>query len=156
MYSEDEYIFDTEKEIYFNDGNFYIDKKQRMVTDTVKDGYPFFAGNMTFCVQFESDGRPCRLKLPKNTHLSYMKINGVSVEKSYFEDAPDISNYVKKGCNVAEITVYSGNRNLLGPHHYGPEPEPDFAAPQMFDFILRYKNGECERESKQYSFVKFL
>ena len=156
MYSEDEYIFDTEKEIYFNDGNFYIDKKQRMVTDTVKDGYPFFAGNMTFCVQFESDGRPCRLKLPKNTHLSYMKINGVSVEKSYFEDAPDISNYVKKGCNVAEITVYSGSRNLLGPHHYGPEPEPDFAASQMFDFILRYKNGECERESKQYSFVKFL
>ena len=78
------------------------------------------------------------------------------VEKKYFEDAPDISNYVKKGDNVAQITVYSGNRNLLGPHHYGPDPEPDLAAPQMFDFVLRYKGGECDRESKQYSFVKFL
>ena len=156
VYSEDEYIVDVEKGIYFNDGNFYIDKRPEIVTDTVKDGYPFFAGCMTFNVQFKSDGLPCRLKLPQNSHLAYVKVNGVPVEKSYFEDAPDISNYVKEGDNVAQITVYSGNRNLLGPHHYSPEPEPDLAAPQMFDFVLRYKGGECDRESKQYSFVKFL
>ncbi|MBQ8802456.1 MAG: hypothetical protein IJZ53_02315 [Tyzzerella sp.] len=156
VYSEDEYVVDMEKGIYFNDGNFYIDKRTEIVTDTVKDGYPFFAGCMTFNVQFKSDGLPCRLKLPQNSHLAYVKVNGISVEKKYFEDAPDISNYVKKGDNVAQITVYSGNRNLLGPHHYGPDPEPDLAAPQMFDFVLRYKDGECDRESKQYSFVKFL
>ena len=87
VYSEDEYIVDVEKGIYFNDGNFYIDKRPEIVTDTVKDGYPFFAGCMTFNVQFKSDGLPCRLKLPQNSHLAYVKVNGVPVEKSYFEDA---------------------------------------------------------------------
>jgi len=156
VYANDKYEVDGETGIYFNEGNFYLDKRKVLVSDTVKEGYPFFAGNMTVKVQFESDGLPCRLKLPTNAHLTYLKVNGVSVEKGYFEEAPDISACVRKGDNIAEITVYSGNRNLLGPHHYGPEPEPNFAAPQMFDFILRYKNGVCDRESKRYSFVKFL
>lgn len=156
VYSSNEFEVDTENEIYFCDGDFYLDERETVVSDTITQGYPFFAGNMTVKVRFENDGRPCNLRLPKNAHLSYLKVNGVSVEQGYFEDAPDISQFVKKGDNIAEITVYSGNRNLLGPHHYLPDPEPQMVDPQMFDFILRYKNGKCEREGKKYSFVKFI
>ncbi len=156
VYSADEFEVDTENGIYFCEGNFYLDKRKSVVTDMVMEGYPFFAGHMTIKAHFESDGSPCNLRLPKSAQLCYLKVNGMEVEKGYFEDAPDISQYARKGDNVAEITVYSGNRNLLGPHHYLPEPEPTFATPQMFDFILRYKNGKCDRERKGYSFVKFL
>ena len=156
VYSENEFVMDEKNAVYLCEGNFYLDKRETVITDTVTQGYPFFSGNMTVKVHFESDGNPCYMKLPKHTHLCYLKINGVVVDKGYFDDMPDVSNYVKQGDNVAEISVYSGNRNLLGPHHYLPAPEPKLVMPQMYDFILRYKNGECEREQKEYAFVKFI
>ena len=30
----------------------------------------------------------------------------------------DITDFVKMGINKLGITLYSGNRNLLGPHHF--------------------------------------
>lgn len=156
VYARDTFEEDIENGTYFNEGNFWLDKREPIVTDMVMQGYPFFAGNMTILSHFKSDGGPCNLRLPKNAHLCYLKVNGEVVKKGYFEDAPDVSQYVKNGDNIAEITVYSGNRNLLGPHHYLPEPEPAFAAPQMFDFVLRYKDGKCDRERKGYSFVEFF
>lgn len=156
VFSDEGFVIDTEKGIYLCEGGFYLDKRKTVVTDTVTQGYPFFAGNMTVKIHFKSDGKPCNLRLPKGIHLSYLKVNDLTVNKRYFEEVVDISPYVKVGDNVAEITAYSGNRNLLGPHHYLPEPEPKFVTPQKFDFILRYKNGECERERKGYSFVKFF
>lgn len=155
VYSDCAFERDSKTGIYFCDGAFYLDKKPQTVTDTVTQGYPFFAGNMTVQIHFESDGSPCELRMPKNVHLSYLKVNGTPVQKGYFEDLADISDYVHTGVNVAEITVYSGNRNLFGPHHYLPEPEPKLAMPNRFDFILYYKNGKCEREASGYSFVGF-
>ncbi len=156
VYSDNEFVIDEKNGVYLCDGSFYLDSRETVITNAVTQGYPFFAGNMTIRAHFNSDGGPCYLKLPKNTHLCYLKVNGVFVEKGYFDDMPDVSDFVKQGENVAEITVYSGNRNLLGPHHYLPAPEPKMVTPQMFDFILRYKNGECEREQKAYAFVKFI
>lgn len=156
VYSAEPFAQDTEKGTYLCEGGFYLGKVKKTVTDLVKDGYPFFAGNLTVKTVFESDGAPCDLRLPKNAPLIYLKVNGRNVDKGYFEETVDISSYVVKGENTAELTVYTGNRNLLGPHHYIPEPEPKFATPQKFDFILRYKNGVCDRERKSYSFVKIL
>ena len=154
VYSENQ--FTKEQGLYFCQGDFYLDKRTLTVEDTVKQGYPFFAGKMTARMHFESDGAASDLHLPKNAHLCYLKINDQTVNKGYFDDVVNISDYVKPGDNVVEITVYSGNRNLLGPHHYGPEPEPNLAMPNRFDFILYYKGGKCARENKQYSFVEFL
>lgn len=156
VYSDEEFEVDSASGTYLCKGNFYLDKPQMMVTDMIMGGYPFFAGNMTVKNPFESDGKPCDLRLPKNLQLCYLKVNDKTVDKGYFDQVVDISQYVVEGNNVAEITVYTGNRNLLGPHHFIPELEPKFASPQKFDFILRYKNGECDRERQSYSFVKFL
>lgn len=156
VYSHEPFTEDPEKGTYLCEGGFHLGKQKKMVTDFAKDGYPFFAGNLTLKTVFESDGEPCDLRLPKNVPLVYLKINGRDVDKGYFDELADISAYIEKGKNVAELTVYTGNRNLLGPHHYIPEAEPKFATPQKFDFILRYKNGECDRERKSYSFVKIL
>ena len=156
VYSHEPFAEDPEKGTYLCEGGFYLGKQKKTVTDRVRDGYPFFAGDLTLKTTFESDGEPCDLRLPKNVPLVYLKINGRDVDKGYFDELADISAYIEKGKNAAELTVYTGNRNLLGPHHYIPEAEPKFATPQKFDFILRYKNGECDRERKSYSFVKIL
>lgn len=156
VYSHEPFVEDPEKGVYLCEGGFYLGKQKKTVTDMVRDGYPFFAGNLTLKTAFESDGSPCDLRLCKNVPLIYLKINGRDVDKGYFDETVDIGAYVVKGENVAELTAYTGNRNLLGPHHFIPEPEPKFASPQKFDFILRYKNGVCDRERNSYSFVKIM
>ena len=84
-----------------------------------------------------------------------VSVNGQQVEMSYFAKSADISDYIKVGENVAEITLYSGNRNLLGPHHNAQFEEPTHVAPRMFELTGSWKNGESEMERKSYSFVRF-
>lgn len=156
VYSEKPFVEDPEKGTYLCEGGFYLDKAKKTVSDLVRDGYPFFAGHMTLKTVFESDAEPCNLQLPRNIPLIYLKINGIDADKGYFDEIADISSCIRKGENLAELTVYTGNRNLLGPHHYIPEADPKFATPQKFDFILRYQNGVCDRERDSYSFVKIM
>lgn len=156
VYTEEAFEIDAEKGIYLCEGGFYIDRPKKVVADMVTEGYPFFVGNMTVRIPFMSNGKSCDLSLPKNIPLCYLKVNDAKVDKGYFENIVDISHYVKSGENVAELNVYTGNRNLFGPHHYIPELDPKFVSPQKFDFILRYKNGVCDRERNSYSFVRFL
>ena len=69
---------------------------------------------MTLRSTFVSNGAPCVLKLKGRYATAYVKVNGKEVEKSYFGDEADVSSAVKNGENEAKITLYSGNRNLLG------------------------------------------
>ena len=75
---------------------------------------------------------------------------------AYADEAESTENIVELAFETEFSVHILGVHNNAARYKYTPEPEPDFAAPQMFDFILRYKNGECDRECKQYSFVKFL
>ena len=78
-------------------------------------------------------------------------INGQAVEKSYFADRVDISKYVKKGENIAKITLYSGNRNLFGPFH---KPHT-FVSPNTFILEKTRINGISPLEHDDYAFEKF-
>ena len=62
---------------------------------------------------------------------------------------------MKNGENEAEITLYSGNRNLLGPHHYLYREEPLAVGPETFELQGTWKNGVSSKERANYSFVKF-
>ncbi|MCQ2387460.1 MAG: hypothetical protein MJ066_03325 [Clostridia bacterium] len=136
--------------VYVSDDDFYIAERKSIIKDTVKEGYPFFAGTMTLESKFISDGKPCILKLKGRYGFCKLKINGKSVDKSYFATEADISNYVKKGENTAEITLYSANRNLLGPHHYIIE-ECFSIGPGNFElFHTKWKNGKSEEERDNY------
>ena len=64
-------------------------------------------------------------------------------------------NYLKDGENVAEITLYSGNRNLLGPHHNAQAEEPTHVSPRVFELPGSWENGQSRLERKSYSFVRF-
>ena len=67
----------------------------------------------------------------------------------------DITEYIKDGGNELKITLLSGNRNLLGPHHK-PQGEIYSVGPSTFTD----KYGWADDKSKpawtdNYSFVRF-
>ena len=153
VYSKQGFVPGKKKNILLSD-DFYIGKKKVIITDTVKDGYPFFAGKMTFEKTFEGDGKPTMLNLKGDFCLCEVLINGKKVEKSYFENKVDISDYVVKGENIATVTVWSGNRNLLGPHHYLTDENPTIS-PNTFELKGTWKDGVSTMERKNYAFVRF-
>lgn len=161
VYSEKGFRKGKEKNVLISDGDFYIGKRKTETTEPVKDGYPFFAGHMTFVKNFvwdgddldESDG--CVLRLSGRYQLAYVEINGKPVPKSYFENSADISAFVKKGVNEARITLYTSNRNLLGPHHLKDSEECFLVGPFSWEQQDSWQNGKSFNERESYSFVRF-
>ncbi|MBE7087730.1 MAG: hypothetical protein E7369_05480, partial [Clostridiales bacterium] len=154
VYSVDGFKDGNEPNVYLAD-NFYIDAKKTVVSDTVKEGYPFFAGNMTFEKKVVLNKVDYKMVLDGRFCLAEVEINGVKVVKSYFENSFDASKYLKVGENIIRVTLYSGNRNLMGPHHFKPFEEPKAVAPDTFELINTWKDGKSSMERDNYSFVKF-
>lgn len=155
VFSERGFRAGKEKNVWLSD-EFYLDVAKQTVTDTVKEGYPFFAGNVTFEKKFNYEkGAPTVLKLDGRFALCKLKINGVSVEKSYFTDSVDLADYLKEGENTAEITLYSGNRNLLGPHHLRLKEEETMVNFYAFDMGGSWEGFESPDYRQEYAFVKF-
>lgn len=144
-----------QEHVYLADA-FYLGQRRTEVTDPVRDGYPFFAGAMvlekTFTVE---QTEKVLLDLPGNYARCTLQINGQPVEMSYFGHSADVSKHLKVGENVAEITLYSGNRNLLGPHHHAQEEDPMYVSPRSFELPGSWKDGRSEKERCSYSFVRF-
>ena len=154
VYSDSGIVQDENQRTFMRGSDFYIDKQQKNVTTTINEGFPFFAGTMTLEKEFlwEEDCG-CILDLKGNYCTVDLILNGKIVEKSYFATKVDITKYLVKGKNVLKATLSSGNRNLLGPHHY--KFEPIGVGPYSFDMFGYWKNGKCEKNTKDYSFVKF-
>ncbi len=143
------------EDVYLADA-FYLGQRQLAVTEPVLEGYPFFAGRMVLEKRFtvEKAGK-MHLELPGGYARCSLRINGQEVEMSYFARSADIGNYIQSGENVAEITLYSGNRNLLGPHHNARDEEPTYVAPRTFELPGSWRDGKSEQERSSYSFVRF-
>lgn len=155
VYSDKGFVKGNEKNVYIGD-EFYIAEKKNSADNLIKDGYPFFAGNITLRKRVELADNNVELKLDGNYCLAYdLKVNGVAVNKSYFSDVVDISGAAKIGTNVIEITLCSSNRNLLGPHHYKPEEEPLGVGPGTYELNGTWQNGISSDERSNYSFVRF-
>ena len=144
-----------QENVYLADA-FYLGQRRTEVTDPVLEGYPFFAGFMVLEKVFTVDqAGKALLDLPGNYARCALQINGQPVEMSYFGHSADVSKHLKAGENVARITLYSGNRNLLGPHHNAREEDPMYVPPRSFELPLSWKDGRSEKERSNYSFVRF-
>lgn len=96
---------------------FYIGEKKKTVTDLIYDGYPFFAGDITLKKKFVHNGGECVLNIDGRYGYAEVYLNGKKATKSYFDNKVDVTNLVNIGENELTVTLYTGNRNLLGPHH---------------------------------------
>ena len=122
--------------------DFYISEKKKSVTDLAADGYPFFAGNITLKKKFTHGGGDCVLSLKGKFGYAEVFVNGKRAVKSYFDNKVDVSELVVKGENELEITLYTGNRNLLGPHRF-VEEECWWVGPGTFEL---FKGQESDGE----------
>jgi len=135
---------------------FYLGKTPQKISDSVREGFPFFAGYMTLEKEFSAVGEGrTELHLVGNFARCSVKLNGQQVKMSYFGNTADITEYLREGTNVVQITLYSGNRNLLGPHHYGPDEDPSHVSPRMFELPGTWEKGHSGQERSSYSFVRF-
>lgn len=97
--------------------------KELKTGDITTQGYPFFAGRMDleFHVQVNKQGGvQYLLDEPKpDCPAAQLFVNGKDAGMLVWETGKrDITQYLNDGDNTIVLSLYSGLRNLLGPHHY--------------------------------------
>lgn len=135
--------------------NFYIGKRKNSVTCLIKDGFPFFKGDIKLKQKVILKDDRAYLIIDKRYHLIELKVNGKFVGEFMFAERIDLDGFIKKGENEIEITLTVGNRNLLGPFHT-KEQEPMSVGPYSFERFGTWKHGKSELFTNGYAFVKSL
>lgn len=155
VYSRGGFTPGTTPNVYLAEDDFYLGKRKTVITNMVTEGYPFFAGDVCLKKTLEFRGERTLLDLKGRMHLTEIFVNGRRVEKSYFKNTADITHYLTVGENEILVHIYSGNRNLLGPHHLKDQEEPIRVSPASFELIGTWENGKSVKERDSYSFVGF-
>jgi len=152
-----------ERKALFTDGPFVIVEKPVKVTegDLTKQGFCFFAESIMLGQKLpikRRQGQKVVLKLRKPiTPMSKVYINGKQVKTLMW--APytlDITDFVTDGENRVSIELFTGNRNLLGPHH-NIDGESYYVRPLSFtDKKDRFEGKEIHNKLlNSYCFVRF-
>ncbi len=136
--------------------NFYLDKQNHCITSLIKEGYPFFRGEISLVQHLNVDSTNKLLVIDKRFHLIDLYVNDKFVKRMMFDYKVDLSKYLVVGDNKIEIKLIVSNRNLLGPFH-DPLEEPLSVGPYTFE-----RFGTWDEEGKspicldRYSFVKTI
>jgi len=147
---------ETEGNTLYADGNFVLNKKRDLIdiSNTVSNGYPFFAGTLKVQTElYYEKNDPTYLKLDGRFAVSEIKVNGITIPDNIFNNGYDLSDELREGKNILEISLCLSNRNLLGPHHTH-DPEPKWIVPKTFSFESLWDNGCCPDYENGYFFVK--
>ncbi len=115
---------DGEREANMTDGPFVLCELQTKTSGNMtKETMPFFAGQVSLgqnIVINEPEGKKVTLKLQRpSAAVSEVWINGkLAAELPWAPFDVDITDYIVAGDNRLVLKLFSGNRNLLGPHHH--------------------------------------
>ncbi len=106
------------------DGDFYITAAPKTLKsgEIASQGYPFFAGSMTFKQNITLSPDECKCRSVKFDRLpstvTKIKVNGTDAGTIMWQPYElDVSKFLHEGENEIEITVTGNLRNLLGPFH---------------------------------------
>ena len=143
-------------------GNFYITTAPKSLKcgEIASQGYPFFAGSMTFrqkvtlCAD-ECKNRSIKFECLPST-VTKIKVNGKDAGKIMWQPYElDISKLLVEGENEIEITVTGNLRNLLGPHHLA-DGENYWVTPSCFFHESPiFSKGINKNWVDSYCFVEF-
>ena len=121
-----------------------------------QSGYLFFGGQITFEKDFEATGAETLLTLGGRFAVAKVSLNGGAEETLMFANALDVAGKLQKGRNQMRVTLLSSYRNLLGPFHFAPDPEPYGVSPDTFTHYGHWDNGKCPGYAQdQYAFAPF-
>ena len=152
-------VYPAEKEGFFRAEQFYIASAPKNVRNVVTDGLPFFSGCLTLKTTITCK-KTCKkentvLECLGRFHCVEVYVNGNRAGMLLFDDRLDVSAFTHIGENTLELRVYTGNRNMLGPHHMSSLEEEFAVSPYSFDRFGTWEDGESKEFSKDYSFVRF-
>ncbi len=133
--------------------DFYIGKQKEKIENLIKDGFPFFAGNIKISKNINIEETNAKVVIDKPFLIVDVEINDTYIGRMMFENSIDVSNFVKKGENKIALTATIGNRNLLGPFHT-IEQEPGFVGPDTFERFGTWENGKSKNYAEKYAFVE--
>ena len=159
--SLDEYTYGDRRAI-FTGHRFAITERPDVldVAKITESGHLFFAGNMelkTSLVVEKREGIRYFLKLAAlNAPCAELFVNGKNAGLYMFTPhEKDITDLLINGENELVFNLYSGNRNMLGPHHK-PAGEIYDVGPATFTDIHGWSDDKTQPAwTDNFSFVKF-
>lgn len=149
-------FIDGEKNNIVIANQFSIVKQPTHINELIKDGFPFFRGNIALEQEIDIDDVNQMLVLKDRFQMVDVYVNDSFVERLLFKYKLDLSKYLKKGKNKIKFVLTISNRNLLGLLHSNQE-EPLFVGPQSFERLKTWDdNGNSPIFKRRYSFVKTI
>ena len=144
------------------DGDFYITAAPKTLNcgEIASQGYPFFAGSMTFKQKITLSSDECKFRSIKFDRLpstvTKIKVNGADAGKVMWQPYElDVSKLLHEGENEIEITVTGNLRNLLGPFHLSDGENYWVCPPCFFHESPIWSNGLNKNWVDNYCFVEF-
>jgi hypothetical protein len=122
--SKSEYLYGERKAIYTKGPFEIVDKPLRVShEDLTEQGFCFFAGSVKIAQSVKLHKQEDTLLLLKigQPNLAIVKVyinNKLVKTLAWAPYEVDITDIVIEGENKIELELFSGNRNLLGPHHH--------------------------------------
>lgn len=148
----------------FNKGNgnnvilgdqFYLDKPKTYINSLIKDGYPFYHGDISLTQTINVTNPNKELIIKERFQLIDLYINKKFVKRLMFDYKVDVSKYLKKGNNTIDLVLTVSNRNTYGPFHSLNE-EPLMVGPETFEKSASWNNTHNKAYLKRYSFIKTI
>ena len=157
--------YDTHIENAFVMGDFVLDELHRVHCRTAmpvlssknhQNGYPFFTGKLTICGNYQYNGIGRRiLSLEKGRFIqAELCINEKNLLLT-MDNKGDVTSLLKVGDNKISIVLYASLRNLFGPHHWAPDPEPVMVGPNHFTMRGSWNGNIASKYTPYYNTVPF-
>lgn len=153
VFSRREFEPGIEKNVLYGD-EFYIGEKKTVISDLVKDGYPFFSGSVEIAQKIHLDTTDVELRVPGRLFSGEIYVNDKRVGSLTFSDTFDLSMVANIGDNDVRIVMHTGCRNLNGPHHDARAGECKSVTPFAFTLPKTWKDGYSVIERKSYAFMR--
>ena len=157
--------YDTSVENVYLKGDFVVNEDYSLskrnglppVTDKLcENGYPFFKGEVTLSGKIvKPENGKAILDIRGRFMTAKVVINGK--ERLFTLDSKgDITDMLRRGENEVKITLRSSMRNVFGPHHNKPVPEPMGVSPYNFEFRGGWYGGKVPNDyTDEYNCVPF-
>ncbi len=151
-----------DRKAVFSEGPFVITDKPQKIQDgdLTEQGFCFFAGTVRLGQELQlperTEGRIILELGRPNAVLSSVLVNGRLVRTiPWAPYQADITDYLQPGSNRLSVKLYSGNRNLLGPHHHA-RGELYAVCPSSFSEKEGWgAEDQPDQWRDRYCFVKF-
>ena len=122
----------------------------------IENGYPFFKGELEIDgnVFIQEISKKVLLELDGRFLVANIIINDKQIDM-VMDNKVEITDFIKKGDNKIKIILKSSLRNLFGPHHFKPNPEPLGVSPYNFTYRTNWLNNDPIHYTSKYNSVYF-